>query len=156
MSKKLGITEAKQRIGRFCAFRERSPKEVEDKLKGWGLNTIEINAITQALKDQQFIDEQRFANAFCHDKFEFNSWGKIKIRSYIFAHRLPSHVVDKALDQIDDKKYLERLDYLTEKKWRSLHETDLLKRKQKTVSYLSSKGFEPELVWQSVEKLVPQ
>ncbi|MEM9896735.1 MAG: RecX family transcriptional regulator [Bacteroidota bacterium] len=67
------MSEAKIRAGKFCAFRERSPHEVLEKLNSYGLKPEEADAVLNELIDLKYIDEQRFANAYCHDKFYFQN-----------------------------------------------------------------------------------
>lgn len=153
MPRKVGIGEAKQKIGRFCAFRERSPKEVSDKLNSWGLEQDEIEETLNLLLSQNFVDPQRFANAFCNDKFEFNSWGKQKIKMSLHLHRLDSSVLENALESINEIRYFDRLLSLAAKKWESLKNDDELSRKQKTVSYLANKGFEMDLIWKAIHQV---
>ena len=100
MPRQLGIKEAKQRAGRFCAFRERSPNELLEKLLDWGLGEQDAEKVVAQLIKEKFVDEQRFANAFCNDKFEFNSWGKQKIKANIYSHKLSSSAIENALDRI--------------------------------------------------------
>ena len=153
MAKALGIQEAKERAGRFCSFRERSPNEVLEKLRSWGLKEQDCTMIVTQLLDLNFINEQRFANAYCHDKFEFNSWGKIKIRTGIYTHQLPSDIVQNALDRINQEKYQMRLMELAQNKWDKLAKEEELKRKKKTVNYLAGKGFELDLIWGAIEAI---
>ena len=153
MAQKLSSKEALQRAGRFCALRERSPQEVLEKLLGWGLLEDDALVVVGKLQEDGYINEQRFANAFCHDKFEFNSWGKQKIRASIYPHRLPKQMIEEALNRIDEQHYESRLRSLAEKKWNALQKEALNKRKQKTASYLASKGFEPELIWRVINSL---
>ena len=153
MPRKVDPKEAKLKAARFCAFRERSPKEVIEKLASWGLLDEDTEEILQELIEQNYVDEQRFANAYCHDKFEFNSWGKQKIRSSIYVHQLSKGVVEKALDRIDTGKYADRLHELAEKKWSALEGVESAKRKQKTIAFLQAKGFEIDLVWKALAKL---
>ncbi|MEM8909336.1 MAG: regulatory protein RecX [Bacteroidota bacterium] len=152
MSSELTIKEAKERAGRFCAFRERSPKEVFEKVKSWGISTLESEKMVADLVALNYVNEQRFANAFCHDKFEFNSWGKQKIRLAIYAHNIPSDVVDLALERIG-VKYEERLRELAKRKWTKLSSEETRKRKQKTANYLANKGFEAGLIWKTIALL---
>ncbi|WP_425389734.1 regulatory protein RecX [Ekhidna sp.] len=154
MPGRLGIKEAKQRAGRFCAFRERSPNELFEKLQSWGLPEDQASEVLSELSKEGFVDEQRFANAFCNDKFQFNSWGKQKIKAHIYSHKLPEVIVTNALNRIDPDQYENRLFELAETKWQSLErETDRMKRKQKTVNYLANKGFEMDLIWTAINKL---
>lgn len=153
MGARLTPKEAKEKAGRFCAFRERSPNEVLEKIISWGLSRLESEKIVEELIALNYIDELRFATAYCHDKFEFNSWGKQKIKAAIYSHKLPSSTIEKALQRIDADKYNQRLYELAEKKWERLTEDSGLKKKQKLLNYLVSKGFEMDLILKTLTKL---
>ena len=153
MSRKLDIKEAKQKAGRFCAFRERSPNELFEKIQSWGIPEESASKLVSELSKEGYVDEQRFANAFCNDKFEFNSWGRQKIKAHIYAHKLSDEAVRNALERIDPEKYFERLAELANSKWNRLSDQDEFKRKQKTAAYLSGKGFEMDLIWSAIALL---
>lgn len=141
------IKEVRQCIVKFCARRERSPKETMDKLNTWDLPTWQVSEIMTELYQEGLVNEQRFANVFCHDKYEINLWGKEKIKAHIRIHQLSEEVVNAALSRIEPKAYFKRLQLLAQKKWDSLRkEDDKLKRKHKTFAFLASRGFEFELI----------
>lgn len=156
MANKLGIREAKQKAGRFCAFRERSPNELFEKIQSWGIAEEEAAQLVVELSKEGFVDEQRFANAYCNDKFEFNSWGKQKIKANIYSHKLSEDVVHAALNRIDPDKYFVRLTELAKAKWEKLEGDDDFKRKQKTLAYLVSKGYEQDLIWTAINSLAKE
>mgnify|MGYP002266124751 CR=1 FL=1 len=153
MPRQLGIKEAKQRAGRFCAFRERSPNELLEKLMDLGVGGNDAEKLVIELTKENFVNEQPFANAYCNDKFEFNSWGKQKIKANIYSHKLSTSALENALDRIDPTKYEARLFELAGKKWNKLERDETNKRKQKTLSYLASKGYEMDLIWKCINKL---
>ena len=124
-----------------------------EKIKSWGLTPGEAETIVDRLVELNYVDEQRFANAYCHDKFEFNSWGKQKIKSGIFPHRIAPRIIENALARIDPDRYENRLMELARKKWVKLAADDTIRRKQKTVNYLANKGFEPDLIWNAIALL---
>ncbi|MEP1033998.1 regulatory protein RecX [Ekhidna sp.] len=156
MANRLGIKEVKQKAGRFCAFRERSPNELFEKIQSWGIAEEDAAQLVAELSKEGFVDEQRFANAYCNDKFEFNSWGKQKIKSHIYSHKLSELAVQNALDRIDPDKYFNRLSELAESKWQKLEKEDDFKRKQKTLAFLVGKGYEQDLIWTALNSLAKQ
>ena len=156
MARQLGIKEAKQRAGRFCAFRERSPNELFEKIQSWGVAEEEAAKLVAELTKEGFVDEQRFANAFCNDKFEFNSWGKQKIKAHIYSHKLSGDAIQAALDRINPDKYYDRLVELAQAKWSKLEKEDDFKRKQKTLAYLVGKGFEQDLIWSAIHSIAKE
>lgn len=150
MARSVSLKEAKPRAGRFCATRERSPNEVLEKIQSWGISEEDASNIVGELIGAGYINEQRFANAYCHDKFTFQSWGKQKIKASIYPHKLPGEVVQKALDRINPDEYEQRLLELAQRKWDSVRDSEPLKKKQKAVNYLANKGFELDLIWKTV------
>lgn len=153
MATSIGSKEGFVKAARFCALRERSPQEVRTKLQQWGAEDKHIQSIIDQLEQEGYVNEVRFARAYCHDKFTFNSWGKQKIKASIYVHALPSLVVDQALASIDSEKYRLRIDELARRKWQQLQSEDLTKKKQKTLSYLANKGFEQDLIWEALRGL---
>ena len=153
MPRQIEIKEAKQRAGRFCAFRERSPNELLEKIIDWGIGQNDAEKLVAELIKEKFVDEQRFANAYCNDKFEFNAWGKQKIKANIYSHKLSAAAIEIALDRIDTQKYEGRLFELAQRKWEKLERDQPMKRKQKTLAYLANKGYESELIWKCINEL---
>jgi regulatory protein len=147
------ILKLKRSAERFTAFRERSPKEVADKLAEWDAKPEEIERIIAELKEQRFIDEHRFARAFCHDKFLVNRWGKRRIAMEISRHQLSREALTEGMNYINAEEYERTLQHLAEQKWLKVKDSDTLKRKQKTVAFLLQKGFESDLIWEVVNEL---
>ncbi|MEQ9231426.1 MAG: RecX family transcriptional regulator, partial [Cyclobacteriaceae bacterium] len=83
---------------RYTAYRERAPKEVADKLAEWDAPQIIIDRILKELLADKFIDEERFARAFCHDKFLVNKWGKRKISMELSRYKLSAEAKEQGLD----------------------------------------------------------
>ena len=57
-------TEALRKIAEFCAYQERYQKEVESKLRSYGLNEDEAGEIIIRLSREKLLDEERFAQAY--------------------------------------------------------------------------------------------
>ena len=143
------LRQAKVRIAKYCAFAERSPKQVREKLSKFGITGPSAEEIVRELQEEKFIDAERFARAFCNDKFEFNNWGRKKIELELRKHDIENHWIEIGLSSIDDALYHNKIAGLLERKWQSLRaEDDFLKRKKKTIDYVIRKGFEAGLVFE--------
>lgn len=139
---------------KYCAFTERAPKQVFDKLISWNFTEEQAEKIVLRLLEENFLNEERFAKAFCHDKFEFNHWGKIKIKMELGKFHLSYDILEEALKSINQEKYLLVLADLTEKKWRLLQpKGEEYLQKRKTADYMMRKGFEGELIWKVLKTL---
>ncbi len=146
--------QAMAKIARYCSTRERAPAEVEKKLFKWGLNDHQVEVIIARLTHENYLSEARFARAYCHDKFEFNNWGKIRIRFSIKKYQLSEESIDEGLSGISEERYHDTAAQLVAKKWESLNkEENNYIRKQKTIAFLVRRGFEPDLIYPLVDKL---
>jgi regulatory protein len=148
-SKPTRIIDAKTAITKaehYCAYQERSQQEVRDKLYEWGLypNMIE-NVIVQLIAGD-FLNEERFANAYTKGKFNQKGWGKNKIKQGLKFKRVSDILIRKALNGINTDDYLSTLERILQKKASLLSEKDTYKRKYKLQQYALSRGYENDLV----------
>ena len=131
----------------LCSRAEKCKSDIRKKLYDWKADPKEYEKIIKELETQKFIDEKRYTNYYVKDKFMFNKWGKIKIRTMLFQKQIPEQIIDEAIVQINDEDYLEMLKKLINQKQKSIKETDANKKKSKLLRYASSRGFEPHLIF---------
>lgn len=142
------VREAKLKAARFCAYRERAPLEVREKLESCGLTGAQLEQVLRELADDGFVNEQRFAAAYANGKLRIKKWGKLKIRRGLESYKLNNECVCRALDSLPESEYLETMNKLIEKKRRLLKISDPFIRNHKIAQFVISKGFEPDLIWE--------
>jgi len=130
----------------YCAYQERSQQEVRNKLYDWGLWKDDVENVISELIQNNFLNEERFANAYVSGKFNIKKWGKIKIKQGLKLKKVPDKMIMKALNTIDYDEYLKVILAAAEKKAAVLTEKDKYKRKYKLMTYLLGKGFESNLI----------
>lgn len=143
---KLDKKAALARAEHYCAYQERSQQELRDKLYEWGLRTDEVEELISELIQTNFLNEERFTQAYVSGKFSIKHWGKVKIRQGLKLKRVPDKMISNALKAIDYDEYLKTILNLALKKLPAIKENDPYKRKYKLVSYLLGKGFENDLI----------
>ena len=127
----------------YCAYQERSLFEIETKLAALNSNPTDCKSIIAHLSECNFFNQERFAISYAIGKFRNNKWGKQKIKAGLFQKKINTDLISKALSSIDITEYKSMAQNLYEKKWISLKsEKNEFERKQKTLRYLQSKGFE--------------
>lgn len=146
--------EAKLKAANFCAYQERSQKEVRNKLYDLGLYPDEVEEALSDLITDNFISEERFAKAYVGGKFRVKKWGRRKILIGLGPHQLSPYCIKKGLAEIDEEDYIQTLEELITKKAESLHESDSFKKRNKVASHAMYRGFEADLVWDVVKRLV--
>ncbi len=139
---------AKIKAARFCAYRERTQKEVREKVHSYGLFGDDAELVVSELITEGFINEERFATSYAGGKFRLKKWGKLKIKQGLEQHGLTVYCVNKGLAAIDDEAYLITLKTLLEKKWDQLEVADVFIRRHQTARFLIGKGYEPDLIWE--------
>ncbi len=139
--------KALEKAQKFCAYQERAPQDVINRLSRWGIFPQQIDEIMERLKEDQFLDEKRFARVFTQDKFNFQKWGRYKIRAKLKEKNIPESTISWAIEQINEEKYRQVLAELAEKKLRLIKGDDKYARGQKLAQYLLARGFESDLVW---------
>ena len=137
----------------FCAYRDRSQKEVEDKLVEMRMIPEAREQIIIKLMQEDFLNEERFARSFVRGKFRIKKWGRLKIKLELKKKEISSPIIILALTEIEEKKYFQTLTDLAEKKLLLLKEKDPFKKKKKLYDFLSSKGYESHLVLEVIEDL---
>jgi len=139
-------TAALAKAEHYCAYQERSQQEVRDKLYDWGLWPDAVENIISKLIESNFLNEERFANAYVRGKFGQNGWGKIKIKQGLKLKKVSDALIKKALIKINMDDYLATLQKILEKKAPSVKEKDEFKRHYKLKQYALSRGFENDLI----------
>jgi regulatory protein len=155
MAKKyISRDEALLRMQRYCAYQDRCHQEVRRKLLDLGVYGDDLEEIMAQLVEDQFLDEERFARAFARGKFQIKSWGRIKILQELKARQISSYCQRKALEEIDEDAYRERLDqYLRSKLAEGKEGLSGFEQQQKAAQFALRRGFEPELVWETLRQI---
>lgn len=146
--KKISPAEALKKIQHYCAYQERSHREVRNKLFEYGLFENEVDEITSRLIADGFLNEERFAKAFAGGKFRIKKWGKIKIERELEMLGVSKRNIATGLKEIDADDYQKALTSLLEKKSAQLTDDDAYQLKDKLGRYVIAKGYEPSMVWE--------
>ena len=138
----------------FCAYRDRSHKEVEEKLGKMNMIPAAKEQIIIQLMQEDFLNEERFARSFVRGKFRIKKWGRIKIKQELKFREISAPIIKSALTEIDQQRYISTLYELAEKKLKLLKEPDTFKKKRKLADFLLRKGYESNLVYEATNELL--
>ncbi len=152
--KRLSPAEALAKIQHYCAYQERSHKEVKSRLYDYGLYESQVDELIAQLITEGFLNEERFAKAFAGGKFRMKKWGKLKIKNELEFLGLTKNCIQRGLKEIDSADYSKTLKALIKKKSTEIKEENLYKRRDRVARFAIGKGYEPEMVWEYVRDLV--
>ena len=137
----------------YCATAEHCEADVRTKLQTWACAPEHIDKIIDYLKNDNFLNEQRYCNAFVRDKFRFNQWGKTKIAMMLRTKNIAEETIAEAIDQIDDATYQQTVTTLLQTKLKGLKYRDEYDRKAKLIRFAQGRGFEYGIIAAAIEQL---
>ena len=140
-------------MAKYCAYQERSVKDVTDKLKTFEISEAEREEIIHYLIDNKFVDNERFARAFVRGKINQSGWGLNKIRFHLIQKGVAKEIIDEALQSFDEEIYRQRLVDILKVKSKSVKAASDFEKNRKLAAYAIQKGFEARLVWEVVNAL---
>ncbi|MFK7813319.1 MAG: regulatory protein RecX [Maribacter sp.] len=149
------LKEATKKLEGYCAYQERCHKEVVQKLRNMNMIPEATDEIVTHLIQENFLNEERFAQSFARGKFNIKKWGRIRITNQLKFRGISKYNIKTALKEINDSDYLNTLDILSEKRINSIKETNKQKRRKKLADYLLYRGWESHLVYGKIKELIP-
>lgn len=132
----------------------KTEKEVTDKLSKKGYDLDIIKKVIEFLKEYEFLNDSKYAEMYIKDKL--NSSGRNKIIYTLRSKGIDKNIINNCFSQIDKSDEQDGAFLLASKKYNLLinREKDKKKLYQKLVQYLSSKGYEWEVINGIVNKLI--
>jgi regulatory protein len=135
-----------EKASHYCVYQERCQWDVENKFREWHVDEALWDSIISELMVQNFIDEDRYAQAFVSGKIKIKRWGINKIITELKMRDITDYSIKKALKQLDMEIYVENLKYLVEIKRHSVVAESDFETKMKLSRYLMGKGYELEMI----------
>ena len=112
----------------------RTEGELSEKMRLKKYNAEAIESVTKQLKENKYIDDQRYAEVYLENLKKYKNFGYYGIKKKLIEKRLPSNIIEsvlsEGLSEEDETKIAEK--FLKKQK-----ETD----KQKLAQKLSARGF---------------
>lgn len=149
------MSEALEKLKYYCAYQERCHSEVRTKLLNLKVYGSELENIITALIDEDFLNEERFAQAYCRGKFYYKQWGRNKIVQSLKLKQVSDYCIRKGLKEIDEIDYKNTIEAIIEQKKQQLaSEKNVYVKKSKIFQYLFRKGYESSLISSSLDILL--
>lgn len=146
--KPLSQAETLEKLKTYCAYQERSKRQVVQKMRLLGADKEWDKTLIEALLSANYLNQERFAEAFAKGKSRGKGWGKQKI-----VHRLGFELgtdfdSELHLEGIDEEAALKKLIRDVGKKRETLLKKEDKNLKAKLVQFCVSRGFGFEEVFQ--------
>ena len=143
------------RARRYCAEAEQCEHAVRQKLVTWGATPSEADRVVEALYNEEYINDERYARAYCESKILRQHWGRQKVLYQLRLKRLPRTAIDQGLASVDDEAYRAVLADVADKKRAELQprfadDPDALRNK--LTAFLVSRGFSLSEIAQTLDE----
>ena len=145
--------QALQKIKQYCAYQERSHFETKEKLYSFGLHKTDVELLLSNLIEEDYLNEERYATLFAGGHFRSKKWGRIKINAALQQKRVSAYNIRKGLTVIDETAYRKCLLQLALVKWKAVKSEQWMNRLAKTTSYLLQKGYEANLIQDTIAQI---
>ena len=128
------------KLKHFCAYRERCHSEVINKCYKIGIPIYQHDELVSMLIDENYLNEQRFAEEFTYGKLMSNHWGFGKIRVHLKQKKIHSNLINRVISNFDQSLYQSIAVKVLEKQLR------LGKTNFQAKQYMMSRGFDISLI----------
>ena len=133
-------TEILSKIERYCAYQDRCTQEVLTKLRSWQIEEQEQRQVLQILKNDGFIDDERYVQSFIRGKINAKQWGVQKIRLGLLQKGISKELIDKYIEEINPQQYTDNIQTVL-RKWTQSHGPITQENITKLYRHLHSKGY---------------
>lgn len=145
--------EIKQKMVNYCVYQDRCHQEVEQKMRDFLLVLEAKEEILLYLMRENYLNEERFTRSYIRGKFYIKSWGRNKIRNHLKFKGVPEKLINKSFDEIDDTDYENTLKKLWHDYYCKQKGFQEYQKKSRTIKYLLGKGFEYEVIQQTLSEI---
>ncbi len=153
-NKEQQTSEVYSRMAAICSRSEQCSPDIRKKITALGLEDTAAGEIIEKLRNEKFIDDERYAKAYASDKFRMNKWGKIKIRHFLKSKGLPDEIVETGLEQIDPEKYKTVLLKVLKDKAKTVKKKNRYEKMGQVIRFAQSRGFEPEIIHRHLNEVL--
>lgn len=137
----------------ICADSEQACGDIEAKLRQWGLSPEDVAGIMARLYNDGYLNDERYARAFVHDRFTFTGWGRIKIAYQLKQKGIPDEHIATAMTTIDEEAYRQRLVKLLRAKWPRVKDREPRAAWAAMMRYATSRGYETAIASECVKQV---
>ena len=140
---------------RLLSRRSHSRFELIQKLHKKKFDINLIDAIVAELIEQDFLDDLKFAKLYAEEKFDKKIIGKNKIKAGLISKGVNQKIIEKVISEMDLSSAEENAFELAQKKIKFISGSKSGNKniKQKISTYLYSKGFESDIIYNVLKKM---
>lgn len=139
----------------LLSFRARSEKEIRDRMLQKGYESSVIEKTIRYLKEQRYVNDREFTEAFIKDKTELSHYGRNRIKTELFKKGISKELVDELIEEnIQSDMEYKTVKELAESKIKSYQKDKKDAQYRKLSGYLLRKGYSYDVVSRVVREVI--
>lgn len=152
----LSLEDALIKAKRYCAKSEHCQRELERKLYLWGLARAHWQTVIDELKRSNYLNHERYARAYTHDKHNYSAWGAQRIEHELRAKGIPQECINKAIAEVMDRaSSKDQLHKLLSYRYRSLAKSSSSSKiYQQLVRFGLYRGYQLEDIKEALSDII--
>jgi regulatory protein len=145
-----GLERALAIAYRYLNPRERTQAEMRTHLQRKGIDPRDVERSIQALVDQGYLDDARFAHLFVQDKRQLAEWGADRIRQVLRTRGVDFEFVEEALaeHEQDSESEIERALAVLRRRFPS--PAGDRRERERALGVLLRKGYDVDLALEAI------
>ena len=153
-NRELIVKEAYSKMAQLCSRSEQCSADIRKKMLAYEIMDELVDEIIIKLKEEKFLDDERYVKAYVSDKFRLNKWGRIKMRYYLKAKGLNDELIEIGLNEIKEEQYKKVLISILKEKAKKIKSDNKFEKMGQIIRFAQSRGFEPEVIHRYLNEVV--
>lgn len=139
-----------------CGYLEkkmRTEKEMRNYLKKDEVSKEIVERVIQALKENHFLDDEKYVNYYVNDNVKFTNDGPLKMERALIDLGIEKETIEKRLDEVPREVWEEKIKKIIQKRIQSNKKDSEMVFKRKLSQYLYTVGYPHEMSSSLVEDI---
>ena len=128
---------------KVIGFKDRTEKEIREKLTQKGYDEITIEDETEFLKSYGFINDSRYAERFTHDAINLKKWGKARIKTELLRKGIDREIIENTIEDIFSELDDDRIFTEMQKRFKNSDFSNI-KERTRIFNFYLRRGFSPD------------
>jgi len=156
LKEKKAQTVGLARLQKWCGLRDRTEREVRDKMREvmakmasppgpWQAEDW-AEVWMSALREDNYVDDARCAESYTRVHHEHKSWGPLKIKAGLASRGVSGGVADRAIQAIPEDQWQASATRLLARR-----QDELEAHQDRVIRWLMQRGFPQRMVWAALD-----
>lgn len=137
--------DCREQALKLISFRDRTEKELRDRLEEKEYNEDEIEETIDFLKNYGYIDDSRYARRFAADSVKLKGHGPGRIKTELLRKGIDRETVEIVLEEMETDPR-EQLEAIMERRF-SGADLGSHKERNRIFAYFARRGYSPRDIW---------